>query len=225
MVFNAGNWIDGEDEKNKWDLDVHGLEPQVDYLVERFPSGVPTYAVWGEDHEGWFARRESIDVGRFTESKMRQAGREDWHDLGFMEAQVELVHPSRGSRSKIMICHPGGGSAYALSYKPQKLIESLQGGEKPAMVIIGHYHKLSCNLIRNVWAIQAGCTMDQSPFLRKLQIEPHIGGTLVKVWQDDQGALVQCQYTPRQYFNRAYYNRRWNKTGAVVKSDRSVINQ
>jgi hypothetical protein len=76
-VFNAGNWIDGEDDKNRFDLQVHGFEPQIDYLVNHYPqrAGLTTYAVWGEDHEGWYSRRESIDVGRFAERRMRDAGR------------------------------------------------------------------------------------------------------------------------------------------------------
>jgi hypothetical protein len=185
-VFNAGNWIDGEDDKNRFDLLVHGLEPQVKYLAEKFPrrDGITTYAVWGEDHEGWFARREAIDVGRFAESQMRTAGREDWIDLGFVEARVDLVNANTGTRSTLVVMHPGGGSSYAYSYRPQKIVESLSGGEKPGVLIIGHYHKLSCNIIRNVWTVQAGCTEDQTVFMRKKGLEAHVGGHLMTLEQD-----------------------------------------
>lgn len=224
-VFNSGNWIDGEDEKNRHDLAVHGLEPQLDYVVQTYPQrpNLKTYAVWGEDHEGWFARRESIDIGRFMERKMRDAGREDWIDLGFMEGTVELVHPVTGKSSTLLVMHPGGGTAYALSYRPQKLVESLQGGEKPAVILIGHYHKMSVNLIRSVWAIQVGCAQDQTPFMRKIPTEPHIGGVLVKLTMDPEtGAIVGCQTEMRQFFNKRYYNDRWSKSGPVVLPDRGV---
>lgn len=222
-VFNAGNWIDGEDEKNRFDLTVHGFEPQIDYLVERYPQrpGLTTYAVWGEDHEGWYARRESIDVGRFAERRMRDAGREDWVDLGFVEARVDLVHAESGQRSTLVVMHPGGGSSYAYSYRPQKIVESLSGGEKPAVLVIGHYHKLSCNIIRNVWTIQAGCQQDQSVFMRKKGLEAHVGGLIVTLQQDAKsGAIFRCVSDQRVYYDRAYYNDRWSKTRSVVQAPR-----
>ncbi len=216
-VFNAGNWIDGEDEKNRQDIAVHGFEPQIDYFAKTYPAraGLTTYAVWGEDHEGWFARRESIDVGRFAERRMRDAGREDWIDLGFMEAKIDLVNAQTGVKTSMLVMHPGGGTAYALSYRPQKLVESLQGGEKPAAILIGHYHKISVNLIRSVWAFQVGCQQDQTPFMRKIPTEPHIGGLIVTLTQDPAtGALTGCVPEIRQYFASSYYNDRWSKSGA-----------
>ena len=222
-VFNAGNWIDGEDEKNRFDLAVHGLEPQVEYLIGRYPKrdGLTTFAIWGEDHEGWFARREAIDVGRFTEGKMRTAGREDWIDLGFVEARVDLVNANTGTRSTLVVMHPGGGSSYAYSYRPQKIVESMSGGEKPGVLIIGHYHKLSCNVIRNVWTVQAGCTEDQTVFMRKKGLEAHVGGHLMTLEQDPAtGAIFRCVSDQRIFYDRAYYNDRWSKTRPVVQAPR-----
>lgn len=220
-VFNAGNWIDGEDDKNRFDLSVHGLEPQVKYLADRFPKrdGITTYAIWGEDHEGWFARRESIDVGRFAEGHMRQAGRQDWIDLGFVEARVDLINANTGAKASLVVMHPGGGSSYAYSYRPQKIVESLSGGEKPSVLIIGHYHKMSCNIIRNVWTIQAGCTEDQTVFMRKKGLEAHVGGHVVTLAQDPEtGAIYRCVSDQRIYYDRRYYNDRWSKTGPVVQA-------
>lgn len=222
-VFNAGNWIDGEDDKNRFDLSVHGLEPQVKYLCETYPQrdGLTTYAIWGEDHEGWYSRREAIDVGRFTETQMRQAGRTDWIDLGFVEARVDLVNANTGATSTLVVMHPGGGSSYAYSYRPQKIVESLSGGEKPAVLIIGHYHKLSCNIIRNVWTIQAGCTEDQTVFMRKKGLEAHVGGHLITLEQDPKtGAIFRCVSDQRCFYDKAYYNDRWSKTGPVVQAPR-----
>lgn len=222
-VFNAGNWIDGEDEKNRFDLAVHGFEPQIKYLADRYPrrDGITTYAIWGEDHEGWFARREAIDVGRFAEGQMRQAGREDWVDLGFVEARVDLVNANTGVTNTLVVMHPGGGSSYAYSYRPQKIVESLSGGEKPGVLIIGHYHKMSCDPIRNVWTIQAACTEDQTPFMRKKGLEAHVGGMIVTLEQDPEtGALWRCVSDKRRYYDRRYYNDRFSKTGPVVQAPR-----
>lgn len=158
-VFNAGNWIDGEARFNKFDIHTYGMEGQMEYLAANYPSrpGITTYAVAGDDHEGWYGQREGVDVGRYAENIMRRAGRTDWVNLGYMEAHIRLVNANTG-KSQILACvHPGGGSSYALSYSIQKIIESLDGGEKPAVGLYGHYHKLWAGNIRNVWCLQTGC--------------------------------------------------------------------
>jgi hypothetical protein len=224
-VFNAGNWIDGEADFNRFDLSVHGLEPQVNYLVDKFPQrpGLTTYAIWGEDHEGWHSRREGIDVGRFAEGHMRQAGRSDWVDLGFIEARVDLVNAETGVKASLVVMHPGGGSSYAYSYRSQKLVESLSGGEKPSVLLIGHYHKLNLNVIRNVWTAQCGTTMDQSIFMRKKSLEAHVGGMIMTLEQDPvTGAIFRCVADQMIYFDRRYYNDRWSQSNSVVKAPRYI---
>lgn len=165
-VFNAGNWIDGEASFNKHDLIVHGLDAQCRYLAQNWPKvGITTYAVTGDDHEGWYSQREGIDVGRYAEESFKNVGRNDWVDLGYMECDIALVSAVSGVRTRLRVAHPGGGSAYATSYAPQKYIESLDGGEKPAVVLLGHWHKMEFLNIRNVWSIQTGCFMGGTQIL------------------------------------------------------------
>lgn len=225
VVLNAGNWIDGEARFNRHDLHTHGMDAQVDYLIENYPQreGITTYAVAGDDHEGWYSQAFGIDIGKHVERKMREVGRKDWVDLGYMEAFTPLVNRESGKVSQLLTIHPGGGSAYAVSYQPQKLVESFQGGEKPGALFIGHYHKMSFNLIRGVFTFQCGATQDQTPFMRKKRIDAHVGGWVVELAQDPAtGALVSCACECFQYFNRGYYNDRWSKSGGVVLPERSV---
>ncbi len=227
-VYNAGNWIDGESRFNRFDLlpEAHGFDAQVRYLVENYPQrpGITTYVVAGDDHEGWYVQREGIDIGRYAERCMREAGREDWDYLGYMEADLRLVNGESGAYSIMRVLHPGGGSAYAISYKPQKILESYEGGDKPAVVLMGHYHKQEILNYRNVWIIQGGCTQDQTPFLRKLTIEAHIGGQIVTLEQDPAtGAIISCNDMFR-YFNKGYYedrNTRWDRSGPIHQAARS----
>jgi len=224
-VFNAGNWIDGEARFNKFDLHVHGMEQQVAYLAKHYPrrEGIVTHAVAGDDHEGWYGQREGVDIGKLAERVMREHGRADWVNLGYMEAHVRLVNVNTGKSSVLAVVHPGGGSAYALSYSIQKIIESLDGGEKPAVGLYGHYHKLWAGNIRNVWCLQTGCTEDQTPFMRKKKLEAHVGGAIVELEQDPEtGAIVG--FTPKliRYFNRGYHNNRWNHGGSVTLPERSI---
>lgn len=224
-VFNTGNWIDGEARFNAHDLLVHGMDPQLRYLAEHYPRrpGIETYAVAGDDHEGWYAQREGIDIGVRAEQTMRQCGRADWHNLGYMESHIRLIHAQSGKESILAVVHPGGGSSYALSYAIQKIIESLEGGEKPAVGLYGHYHKLWAGNIRNVWVAQTGTTEDQTPFMRKKKLEAHVGGMLIELRQDPRtGAVVE--FTPRimRWFNKGFYNNRWNHGDNVQLARRAA---
>lgn len=223
-VLHAGNWIDGDAPFNRHDLLAHGLEAQCTMLAETYPQrkGITTYAVWGDDHEGWYAQKEGIDVGGYCEGIFRRMGREDWVNVGFMEAYVPLIHAPTKKQSMLSLVHPGGGSAYAISYSVQKIIESLEGGEKPAVGIYGHYHKMMSVSIRNVWAIQSGCCQDQTPFMRKKRLEAHVGGMTLRLHQDESGAIAGCDAMQRRYFARNFYDARWNRSGPVNLVERKL---
>lgn len=223
-VFDTGNWIDGEASFNRYDIETHGLDEQCRQLAYQHPMvrGLPTYAVWGDDHEGWYASREGIDVGKYCESIMRERGH-DWTNIGFMEAHVILKNANTGSTAKLSVVHPGGGSSYAVSYTSQKLIESLEGGEKPDVALYGHYHKLWAGLIRGVWVAQTGTAQDQTPFMRKKRLEAHVGGCLIKLKQDPKsGAITSMTPELIRYFNRGWYAGRWSKHGAVRLAERGA---
>jgi biotin operon repressor len=224
-VLNAGNWIDGEASFNKHDLTVHGMHQQCVHLADVWPrADFTTYAVAGDDHEGWYSQREGVDIGRYAEQCFKDAGRTDWVNLGYMEADIALVHAKTGVRTRLRVAHPGGGSAYATSYAPQKYIESLDGGEKPAVVLLGHWHKMEVLNIRNVWVIQTGCTQDQTPFGRKKRLDFHVGGGICRLVQDpDTGAIHSCTVEMLRFFNKAHYGTdRWSHHGPVTMADRAV---
>lgn len=221
--FDTGNWIDGEASFNRYDIEAHGLHRQCEVLARHHPKGLRTYAVWGDDHEGWYVQREGIDVGRYAENVMRENGH-DWHNLGFMEAHVVLRNANSGKTAPLTVVHPGGGSAYALSYSIQKIAESYEGGEKPAVGFYGHYHKIWAGIIRNIWCVQTGTQQDQTPFMRKKRLEAHVGGALVALEQDPKtGAIISMTPKLIRYFNKEYYagSGRWSKHGDVRMLKRS----
>lgn len=222
-VLNAGNWIDGEARFNKHDLLIHGMDNQCEELARAYPQrkGITTYAVAGDDHEGWYGQSSGVDIGQLAEDVMRRNGRKDWVNLGYMETFITLRHRESGKKCQILVMHPGGGSAYALSYKPQKIVESLSGAEKPAAIFIGHYHKMSYQYTRSVHTIQCGAGQDQTPFMRKKGLDAHVGGGICGFRQDPRtGALIGCKTEFFNYFVRGYYNNRWSHSGNVTQAAR-----
>lgn len=210
-VLNAGNWVEGEARFNRQELIVApGMDPQLDYWIDRYPSrkGITTHYVTGDDHEGWWIQRECINVGQYAQMKAEKAGRNDLKYLGHVEADIRLKCGKGSAVARLM--HPGGGSAYALSYAPQKLVESFQGGEKPAVLFIGHYHKWDYCFPREVHCISGGCTVDQTAFLRKNKIAAHVGFSLVKFKQDPtDGHITRLSVEWNPFYDRGYYEKRF----------------
>lgn len=223
-VFNCGNYIDGFISRING-RDVNGritLPDQVDYLVEHYPQrdGIKNYIVSGDDHEGWFAKDTGFDVGAYTERCMLDAGRNDWVNLGYMESTVGLRNLYSRKRASIMAMHPGGGSAYAISYKPQKIVESFSGGEKPDVLLLGHYHKSSYNRIRGIRVWQGGCVQDQTPFMRKNKISAHIGAWIIELRQNPKtGQIVAAKMEELSFSIRSSSNNRWNYEGRIDAAD------
>ncbi|MEN6603783.1 MAG: hypothetical protein ABFD86_15340, partial [Bryobacteraceae bacterium] len=204
-VYNTGNWIEGESRVNKHDIKVFGLDGQIDYWVQNYPQrkGITTYYVAGDDHEGWYQQREGMNIGRHAQWAAEHSGRTDLKFLGYVEADIELKTPGGSGWMKIM--HPGGGAAYALSYAPQKIVESFQGGEKPRVLLLGHYHKFDFCYPREVYTVQTGCTVDQSIFMRKNKIQAHVGGCVVRINQSADGIINRCQAEFISFFDRDFY--------------------
>ncbi len=207
-VYNTGNWIEGEMRLNRHDIKVFGLDGQIQYLVDNYPQrkGITTHFVAGDDHEGWYQRNERMEIGRYAEMAMQRAGRNDFHYLGYVEADI-LLKAAHGERI-LKVMHPGGGSAYATSYAPQKLIESFQGGERPEILLLGHYHKFDHGHYRNTHYVQTGCTVDQSIFMRKQKISAAVGGTIVTFNQAPDGAINRLKVEWIPFYDRGYYGKK-----------------
>jgi hypothetical protein len=155
---------------------------------------------------------------------MREAGH-NWTNLGFMEAHVNLRNVNTGKCATLAVVHPGGGSAYALSYSIQKIVESYEGGEKPHVGLYGHYHKLWAGLIRNIWCVQTGTAQDQTPFMRKKRLEAHVGGAMIELEQDPAtGAILSMTPKLTRYFNKSWYapGERWSHSHDAAHTERAV---
>jgi hypothetical protein len=208
-VFHGGNIVDGECRFNKHDLKVHGLEGQTQYCIQNYPQrkGIVTRYITADDHEGWWIQREGINYGRYLEQSARQAGREDLVYLSHVEHDVEFKN-GRGS-SVMRVFHPGGGTAYALSYSVQKIVESYSGGEKPDILLCGHFHKYDHCYPREVHCVQLGTTMDQSRWMRKKKLQAHVGGCIIEFMQGEAGELTRLKAEFIHFYDRGFYQREY----------------
>jgi len=209
LVFHAGNWIDGYKEKiNRFEIlpGHQGVTAQCEHFIKTWPrrDGIVTEFIAGDDHEGWFSQDVGIDVGAYLEMTAREHGRQDLVHLGYKEHDVYFEAPEGATRMRIT--HPGGGSAYAVSYSVQKEIESYQGGDKPAVLLVGHYHKAEYLPVRNVHAVQCGCLCDQTLFMRKRKLQAHVGGWIIEMKQGPQGEIIRFRAEWIPFFDKGFYD-------------------
>jgi hypothetical protein len=210
------------------------FERQVAYAAKVYPKkkGITTYFITGECHEGWWIKKHGWNVGqtimdRFRiplactiEGSFRQQecphikdgwcrahGRDDFVYLGHEEADVELRYEGakKGQGAIARPMHPGGGTAYALSYKTQKISESLQGGEKPHIQWVGHFHKYNVDYHREVYSVQTGCLEDQTLFMRKHHIQAHVGYLIQEFFIAKGGGVRRYKHEWVPFFTKGFY--------------------
>jgi len=206
-VLHTGNWIDGEARFNKQEIKVHGLDGQVRHFLNTYPKreGIQTKFIDGDDHEGWYLQREGIMPGKYAAMIANNEGRTDLEYMGYMEADILI--PAENGQTRIRLLHPGGGSSYAVSYTAQKIVESYTSGEKPDILLVGHYHKAEYLYNRGVHIVQGGCVCDQSPFMRKKRLAAHLGGWVLEFSTDSNGAITKFKTEFIPFYDNAYYEK------------------
>lgn len=200
-VFHTGNWIDGEASFNQHEIHTHGIDGQCQYFVDNYPrrEGIITKFVDGGDHENWWTQKHGINVGKHAEDLARRAGRNDLQYLGFMEADVDM------HGVVIRVLHAGGGSSYALSHTSQKIIDSYEEYERPDILLIGHYHKAHfLPYYRGVAVIQTGTTQEATPFMKKKRLHADLGGWVVTIGLNSEGAIGKLQAEFVHYRSNAW---------------------
>lgn len=207
QVYCPGNLLDGEKtyRGQEYEITVMGVDNVVANLARVWPRvpGITTYHVASSTcHEGFYLKSAGVLIG-----KLIQDARPDMQYLGLDEADVVLQESE--ARPTLRIIHPGGGASYADSYRPQKIVESYSGSEKPTILVIGHYHKGGYYDIRDVAVLQAGCLERQTPFMRKHSLRAVMGFWIVEARFTEGGSLRRF----RPEFFRYYVSR----TGAVLR--------
>ncbi len=206
-VLHAGNPVDGYIPRiNGGSVFETSIDGQVNYFIDNYPKreGITTYYITGDDHEGWWMK-EGFNFGAYLEMMARQCGRTDLRYCGHVESDIE-VRVSPAAHTIIKLQHPGGGSSYARSYTGQKQVESFEGGEKPAILVQGHYHVFNYMQDRNIHVVGMPGFQDQTIFARKKRLRMEVGGAILRFKANpDDGAVTRCSVEVNRFFTRSYY--------------------
>jgi predicted phosphodiesterase len=178
-VYIAGDITEGYNRRKgqAFECDLHGADAQVKGVIESVPMiNKPIYYILG-DHDGWHYESSGVDIGKMIEKE-----RKDMHYLGLFNATINL-----SKNTSLRLVHPAKGTAYAISYQIQKMIEAFTGGEKPNLLAVGHYHKAEYLFYRNVHAWQTGCIQAQTPWMQRMNLSAHVGGWIIDVYMKKNG--------------------------------------
>lgn len=181
-VYHVGDIIDGEGlyRGHEYNVFRRGFDEQIEYAVAKYPQedGIKTELIGG-NHDLVYIKRAGADP-----CVRIAAERSDIRYHGPYSAWVRLTNGAT-----MYLLHPDGGGAYALSYKLQKIIESFEGGRKPHILFAGHWHQRCYVFNRNVHGFLAACFQAQTEFERRKALQPSIGGTILTLEFDDDGAI------------------------------------
>jgi hypothetical protein len=84
------------------------------------------------------------------------------------------------------------------SYKMQKYINALPGGEKPNILLQGHYHKAEYLFYRNIHGFDAGALQKQTIFMKKKQTPSMTGYWIIDAYTNKKGSLsrIKPEFVP-----------------------------
>ncbi len=190
-IYHIGDILEGMSGRpgHVYELSHIGATQQINYAAELLAkTPVKIYAITG-NHDQWFYGKgdAGLDVGQSLEDKL---GKKKFEYLGMNEADIML-----SGKTKMKIFHPNDGTAYATSYKLQKLMESFTGGEKPQILVEGHYHKAMYMFNRNIHGFEAGTLCGQTGWMRGKKIPAHMGYWMVDLSLKQSGEIADI--TPK----------------------------
>lgn len=200
---HGGDLTEGIDmyREHRQEVFKHNAPEQREYVIDNYPTSkrkTKTYIIGGQ-HDRSFYKQNGYDIVEHICEK-----RKDLVYRGFFRARFTI------KGLPIELQHPGGGLAYALSYNPQKMVESISGyvlsimraspefyKVLPALLLIGHYH-VPMHLPRymGIDVSTLPCFQAQTPYLQQKKKMPVIGCAVAEIWlgQDNNLSSVKLEY-------------------------------
>ena len=194
-VLHAGDITDGY-YKNRGnhvhELRAIGATEQADYVIDTHPKqdGILTYFIAG-NHDFTHIKNGGTEVGKLIAKE-----RADMIYLGQDIADLKI------NNTIIRMVHPTGGRAYALSYKTQKYVEAIPGGEKPHIYCHGHWHDAFFMLYRNIYCYSVPGLQAPTPYTVSKGIAGPMGYWNIEFESDKEGNIIYNKNELKQYHHK-----------------------
>ncbi len=182
-IYHAGDITEGWGMRqgHEHECYIHGGDQFIEEVVRVYPKreGMTTHFITG-NHDHSFIKKAGIDLGPKIADQRP--------DMNYLGQDTALIKMTDDCTMELM--HPGGGSSYSISYRSQKIAESMEGGTKPNILAMGHFHKLEyLPVYRNIHIFQTGCIQAQTPWMRGKSLLAMTGYWLIEIRVDDCGQV------------------------------------
>ena len=189
FITLGGDIVDGVSPKRQnaqiYELTEIGYKAQRDKAISLLSeAGIPIFAIAG-NHDLYFIESAGANIVEDISQKVP-----NMTYLGAHEGNICC------DGATIKLWHGLDGSSYATSYRIQKIIESLSGGEKPNILLVAHTHKFCYIFDRNIHAVSTGCMQKQTMYMRGKKLAAHIGFQIIE-FEVNQGKV--CNFVVRNY--------------------------
>lgn len=190
FMYHTGDILEGMSGRpgHVYELEKVGFEAQFGLakeLINQMPFDIRMIT---GNHDNWYTGKadQGINVGARLEESCNNVV-----FLGNDEAD-DLI-----GGIKVKLWHGNDGASYAYSYRTQKFVEMLYGGEKPNILLAGHAHKAIFYENRNIQIFETGTTCMQTGFMRGKKLAAHTGYWIVDVWTNENGvARIRPEWNP-----------------------------
>lgn len=177
-VLHAGDLLDGIKvyKGQEYEQTHYGFQSQCDLVIQKYPKyeNIKTYAILGNHDYSFISLCDSDPFDKIC------MYRKDIIYTGKYFGELQL-----GS-FKLAMHHPDSGLSYAMSYKIQKILESVKTYYDG--YIVGHYHQaISLFNYHSNWSCLAGSFQNETMFSRRKGLKNVLGGFVVKMIRDPIG--------------------------------------
>lgn len=195
-VLNPGDTLDGVYKHSRWEQSHQGFDAQAEDALDLFRDypELTFHAIDG-NHDDTLSESCGMQAGLALVERARSHGVENLRYYGTRSALLRVYG------AIVHLWHPRGSGAYALSYKLQKKVESYAPGQKPDILLTGHYHQSCAIEERGVHAFL--CPTFQLPggsFSNSLTGSPAIGGRILGWQLTEDGTLRRFTHERVAYY-------------------------
>lgn len=180
MLVHSGDVTEGMSNRDGhvYELSHIGYAAQKGHAIEVMEQWdkTPMYMVSG-NHDLWFKKSNGADIVDDICNAIPNATY-----LGEHEGDISLE-----GKGILKLWHGGDGNSYSISYRLQKIVESITGGEKPSVLVAGHTHKSMYLYDRHIHIYSAGAIQQQTQWMRGKRIASHTGFWIIEMWMNDVG--------------------------------------
>lgn len=181
-MYHTGDILEGMSGRpgHVYELENIGFEAQFNH-AKQLMKDIP-FKIKGIEgnHDGWNTIKG--DIGLSVGARLEES-LDNFIYMGHQEAD-DVV-----GGIKIKLWHGNDGASYAYSYRTQKFVEMLSGGEKPNILLAGHAHKSIFYETRNVHVFETGTLCSQTSFMRGKKLAAHIGFWVVTCYTDGHSLI------------------------------------